>query len=555
MSPSKVSSDLAWGVTIGAAGAILLPRVLETLLSLSKSGRTSNGRVLLTSVLDDIEKRWGKSNSDGSKTDPTSLSSSCIKYRDPVELRKELEAAGSLAIADVGMDQSPTADQDMYKMLRKFSEFSVNTSHPLFVNQLFGTLDRASLAADFMAAADNTSNYTYEAAPVYSMVEVEVLTALCKQVGWDYEKECDGMMLPGGSVSNVMGMHCARHSKFPETLKEGNAAMGKKPMAFVAAEAHYSFLKCSGLLGLGRESIVKVECDDSGAMSVPHLRKALEKCKKEGGTPFFIGCTAGSTVRGTFDPFEEVAKVGKEYGCWVHVDGAWGGSAIMSDRQDMKDLMKGVSSCDSFTFNPHKMLGAPLQTTCFICRRKDFMLSVNSSKAGYLFDTRKANAHLDIGDKTFMCGRKVDAIKFWALWRYRGRDGLAARVNRNVDNLKAFAEKIKAHPSFMLACDPWAFNLNFFFIPKRIKKLLDDANIPLDGSTYKIPDDISDEIDKVSVALKLAMQKAGKALVPYQPLSNQKAQCFRVVVAGVKDMNDEVTTAMMNLMIKHGDDM
>ena len=105
MSPSKVSSDLAWGVTIGAAGAILLPRVLETLLSLSKSGRTSNGRVLLTSVLDDIEKRWGKSNSDGSKTDPTSLSSSCIKYRDPVELRKELEAAGSLAIADVGMDQ------------------------------------------------------------------------------------------------------------------------------------------------------------------------------------------------------------------------------------------------------------------------------------------------------------------------------------------------------------------------------------------------------------------------------------------------------------------
>jgi len=90
------------------------------------------------------------------------------------------------------MDESSSADADMFAMLKKFSEFSVNTSHPLFVNQLFGTLDRASLAAEFMAAADNTSNYTYEAAPVYSMIEVEVLKALCSQVGWDYEKEVRG---------------------------------------------------------------------------------------------------------------------------------------------------------------------------------------------------------------------------------------------------------------------------------------------------------------------------------------------------------------------------
>jgi len=71
------------------------------------------------------------------------------------------------------------------------------------------------------------------------------------------------------------------------------------------------------------------------------------------------------------------------------------------------------------------------------------MLNVNSSKAGYLFDTRKANAHLDIGDKTFMCGRKVDAIKFWALWRYRGRNGISDRVNMHVDNLKRFADKVR----------------------------------------------------------------------------------------------------------------
>ena len=100
----------------------------------------------------------------------------------------------------------------------------------------------------------------------------------------------------------------------------------------------------------------------------------------------------------------------------------------------------------SFTFNPHKLLGAPLQTTVFICHHADTLLSCNSSKAGYLFDKRKANANFDIGDQTFMCGRKTDALKFWALWRYRGTDGIA----RHVDALRAstycFAEKIRKHP-------------------------------------------------------------------------------------------------------------
>jgi len=107
---------------------------------------------------------------------------------------------------------------------------------------------------------------------------------------------------------------------------------------FVSEEAHYSFLKCSGLLGLGRDNLVQVATDEKGAMSVAALRSEIEKVVQEGGSPFFIGCTAGSTVRGAFDSIAEICKLGREYDIWVHVDGAWGGSAIFSSRPDIQKL-------------------------------------------------------------------------------------------------------------------------------------------------------------------------------------------------------------------------
>ena len=143
-----------------------------------------------------------------------------------------------------------------------------------------------------------------------------------------------------------MALNCARHHKFPATKEGGNAAMPPTPTAYVSAEAHYSFLKAVSVIGLGRENLVKVPTTATGAMCVDSLREAVKKTRASGGTPFFVGCTAGSTVRGTFDPFDEVADVCKKEGMWMHVDGAWGGPAVFSRRDDMRALMKGVERSD-----------------------------------------------------------------------------------------------------------------------------------------------------------------------------------------------------------------
>ncbi len=498
-----------------------------------------------------VERRWGQT----ATRDPTQLSAPVVNFQDPEQLRKILDAAGGVSITKEGLDSQSDGDAVMAKMFEAFQDNSVNTSHPLFVNQLFGMLDRASLSAEILGASENTSSYTYEAAPVYLLLEREVMGVFAGLLGWTLD-DSEGLMLPGGSMGNLFGLHCARHKLFPDTLKKGNYILGEKPRIFISAEAHYSFLKTCGVLGFGRECVIKVDTDEKGAMDCKKLDAAIAASIKEGCKPFFIGATAGSTVKGTFDPFTEVAAVAKKYNMWFHIDGAWGGSALFSTRPEMKALMKGSELSDSFTMNPHKMLGAPLQTTAFITRNKGLLLGVNSSKAKYLFDPRKAHAHLDIGDQTFMCGRKMDSIKFWSLLRFRGLDGINNRVNHYNDCIMELADRVRKHPNFMLGCDPWPFNVNFYYLPKRIRSMLEAAGVKTDGSTFSIPDEISAELDKVSVALKIRMQKAGKALVPFQPLAGQKAQLFRIVLSGSKDDFGKLEMeTLMNLMIEYGDDL
>ena len=111
---------------------------------------------------------------------------------------------------------------------------------------------------------------------------------------------------------------------------------------------------------------------------------------------------------------------------------------------------------------------------------------------------------------------------------------------------------IQSHDSFMLACSPWPFNVNFFYLPDRIKQMLQSYGIDTREENPTLPDDISNELAKISVALKLTLHRNGEMFIPFQPLSNQKADCFRVVLAGNKFLEEKDFRHMMNLMEEYG---
>jgi glutamate/tyrosine decarboxylase-like PLP-dependent enzyme len=125
--------------------------------------------------------------------------------------------------------------------LRQVLHYSMRTSHPLFYNQLYARVEPAGLAAEWLAAATNTNVHTFEVAPVYTMLENEVISKMAKLVGFE-EAAHDGLFVPGGSASNLYALHIARHRAFPEVRTKGLGALPQL-VAFTSVQSHYSYTK------------------------------------------------------------------------------------------------------------------------------------------------------------------------------------------------------------------------------------------------------------------------------------------------------------------------
>jgi glutamate/tyrosine decarboxylase-like PLP-dependent enzyme len=121
-------------------------------------------------------------------------------------------------------------------------------------------------------------------------------------------------------------------------------------------------------------------------------------------------------VRGAFDPVNEIAEICKKYKIWLHVDAAWGGGLIFSQKHRAK--LNGIERADSIVINPHKLLAVPQQCSLLLVKDKEILHQCHSKNAEYLFQRDKYyDKSFDLGDKYLQCGRKCDVFKFWFMWK------------------------------------------------------------------------------------------------------------------------------------------
>ena len=337
--------------------------------------------------------------------------------------------AGSLDLQRKNLKLAePTRLDILRRDLREIRDQSLSTNSVYFMNQLFSGLMPQTLLAEEVIAETKTTLATYEASPVFSQIEVEVIEALGKIIGWP-EGNRDGVNVPGGSAANFMALHCARQKKFPEFKTKG--MNGKPCQVFVSGEAHYSFKKACAVLGMGVENLIQTPVDEKGRMIPSALDHLLKISEEKNCTPLLVCGTSGTTVLGAFDPIDEIADVCRRHDVWLHVDGAWGGPAIFSER--LRPLMKGIELADSMTFDAHKLLGAGLPCSFLLTRHKGLLLEANDvSGADYLFHGANSVTDLnaDRGKSSWQCGRRADALSFWTLWKSLGTKGLGEFVER-----------------------------------------------------------------------------------------------------------------------------
>ncbi|XP_058820656.1 glutamate decarboxylase 2-like [Topomyia yanbarensis] len=448
-----------------------------------------------------------------------------VTFKHPHELKDMLEL-------DL-VNSSVSNPAELEQILRKVIQYSIKTCHPNYYNEMYAGPDLYGLAASWITDALNSCQFTFEAAPAFSLVESVVLDYFLKLCGL----ECgEGVFTPGGSIGNMYAMALARHRILPENKSQG--MYGQKTLKiFTSHDSHYSLAKSANWLGLGEENVLKIKTDDMCRIDIDLLEEAIADAIERGSKPLIVSVTAGTTVFGAFDNLEMVADVCQRYQIWMHVDAAWGGAAAFSARH--KGLLAGMERADSVTLCPQKMLGVPLQCAMFLTRYKGLLSSCNATCAEYLFPADKYyDASYDTGDMSIQCGRKIDSFKLWFMLKARGPAWFESAVDNALACAQYFQTKIATCAFFKLVqTTPYQFtNICFWFIPKRLQLI----------SPGEENDEWLAELYKVTLVLKQRMVQRGSLMISYSSHPGKKlGYFFRLVLKCVP----APTTARMDFII------
>lgn len=272
-------------------------------------------------------------------------------------------------------------------------------------------------------------------------------------------------------------------------------------------------------LGIGSDNLIVVKTNEFGIMMVEDLEEKIIQSLKNDKKPFFVNATAGTTVLGAFDDFNKVADVCEKYNIWFHVDACLGGSAIFSRKH--KALLNGVERSQSMSWNPHKTLGAPMQCSLFLIKQKGLLNECNSANADYLFQQDKFyDVAFDTGNKSVQCGRKVDAFKFWLMYKKRGISGFEMLMNNAFDCASYLTQETKKRSNFRLVLEKYQYtNVCFWYIPKYMMNRNDVETSQWWECIYKITSFIKEK-----------MIVDGKLMCAYTPLLHKNiGNFFRMV--------------------------
>lgn len=389
---------------------------------------------------------------------------------------------------------TPVSHAGMMDEVKAYLEYAVKTNHPAYLNQLFGGFNFPAFVGEVITALTNTSMYTYEVAPVATLMERKVIEKMLTYTGWN---SGNGSMMTGGSNTNLVAMLLARNTKFPSAKLDGIAGLPKMAI-YVSERSHFSMLKGANTIGIGQNGVIKVKLDENGRMRGEALRAAIEQSVADGYTPLMVCSTAGTTETGSFDALDENSEIAKSFGIWHHVDGSWGGSAIISESK--RTFFKGLDQADSFSWNPHKLMSIPLVCSVLLVKDEKLMKeAIATQNADYIYHDNE-NACYDFGPDSLQCGRRVDVLKLWLAWKFHGDHGYAQRID-HVFSLAAYATKlVDESEELELLFPTQSLNVNFRF---------------------KVPGEI--DSDGFNKSLRYRLLQSGQAMVNYCYLDEKLA--------------------------------
>jgi len=359
-----------------------------------------------------------------------------VRYLRSLEARRvspSNEAVAALSALDVPLQPGPIAPADVLAQLDDVvSPATMAMAGPRFFGFVIGGSLPAALAANWLASAWDQNTGLFNSTPGTSAIEHVALRWLLDVLR--LPRECAGAFVTGTTVAHITALAAARHGVLEKTgwNVEADGLFGAPPITVItSAEAHPTLYKALGVVGLGRNRVVKVPTDSQGRMRADALPRIAG--------PTILCLQAGNVNTGSFDPIQKIAPAARAAGAWVHVDGAFGLWARVSP--ELQHLADGMEHADSWATDAHKWLNVPYDSGVAFVRDADALRASMAISAEYL---PTVTQNRNPSDYTPELSRRARGVDVWAAMRSLGRSGLTELVERNCRQARLFAKGLSA---------------------------------------------------------------------------------------------------------------
>ncbi len=306
---------------------------------------------------------------------------------------------------------------------------STIVSHPKSFSFVPGPSNFIGAMGDSLASGFNIFSGGWAASPAAAELEIVTMNWLLKIFGFPIVKG-GGIFTSGGSMANLTAIVTARRIKCGDDFS--------KAVIYLSDQAHSSNIKAIRILGFKKEQIRIIPTDQEFKFGINKLKNAIAKDRLEGWQPFCLIATAGTTNTGTVDPFLPLASICKQENIWFHIDGAYGGAAILA--KNGKVLLKGINKADSLTVDPHKWFYQPYEIGCLLVRNHSWLKNTFTEKPEYLRDVEGNTSEINFYDHGMELTRRFRALKFYMSIKTFGLNEFRKAINYNI----ALAEKTEA---------------------------------------------------------------------------------------------------------------
>ena len=350
-------------------------------------------------------------------------------------------------------EQSKTIEKLLEIYTSEVTETGINPASGGHIGYIPGGGIYLSALADYLADISNEYAGMYFGGPGAVTIENELIKWMTKVFG--FSENTVGNLTSGGSIANLIALTAARDKHQIKNEKVTRSVI------YLSEQVHHCTQKALRIIGLEDAIIRYISLDDNSRMIADELELKIQSDLQQGLYPFLVLASAGTTDTGAIDPLREIGKIADNYKLWYHIDGAYGGFFILTDRA--KDKFDGIQMADSLCIDPHKGLFLPYGLGAILIKDKEALFHSHHYTANYMQDAHLDNTPINPADVSPELTKHFRGLRMWLPLQVHGIEPFTACLEEKFYLTDYFRQEL-INRGFKVGPEP-DLSVSYFWYP------------------------------------------------------------------------------------------